>query len=351
MTISFSMTGCAIATENTQYPLEVTDNLGENITIASQPTRIVSTMPSNTEQLFAIGAGENVVGGTIHDTYPPEAAEIEKVGGYANLDLEKIIDLNPDLVIAGEGNGEENIDMMRNEFGMNVIVLKPENVSDIIENIELLGSVTNKSAEAISVTSDMRKDIDKIESVTEDFSDSARPRVLYIVWDDPMYAAGTNTFPSDLIYMAGGQNILESEGWPVVDVEAMMEKDPEVIICSSMGAEDKSVSEELADNIRDNELLAYTSALQNDRVYPISNPKLVEIPGPRIVQGLDEIHTILQPLSEEKLKSSDQNSTEISNPTEDVKDSKETQQSPGLGILLSSIVLIILYSSITLKRK
>jgi iron complex transport system substrate-binding protein len=351
MVISFSMTGCATATETTQYPLEVTDNLGDNITVASQPIRIVSTMPSNTEHLFAIGAGEYVVGGTIHDTYPPEAAEIEKVGGYANLDLEKIIDLNPDLVIAGDGNGEENIDMMRNEFGMKVIVLKSQNVSDIMENIELLGSITNKSAEAVSVTSDMRKDIDKIESITGDLPDSVRPRVLYIVWDDPMYAAGTNTFPSDLIYMAGGQNILESEGWPVVDVEAMLEKDPEVIICSSMGAEDKNVSEELADNIRNNELLTYTSALQNDRVYPISNPKLVEIPGPRIVQGLNELHTILQPLSEEKLQSSDQNSTENLDFHEGVEDSKETQQSPALGILLSSIILIILYSSITIKRK
>lgn len=332
--ILFLMTSIGMAAESTQYPLEITDAYGDTVTIEKQPQKIVSTMPSNTELLFAIGAGEYVIGGTIHDTYPPEAEEVEKIGGYATLDLEKIIDLDPDLVVAGYGNGEENINMMRDELGMNVVVLNPKTVDDIVENIELLGLITNNTEQATSIISGMQQQIETITQVTETIPEDARPRVLYIVWDDPMYAAGNNTFPNDLIEMAGGNNIMESDGWPMADLEDVVERDPEIIICSSMGAEDQSVSEELAEKIRNNELLAYTSAVQNHRVYPISDPKLIEIPGPRIVQGLEELHSILAPVTDEKMQEPGDLSAE---------ESEGSKDSPGFGILLTCIAILSLF--------
>ncbi len=332
--------------EDTKYPLEIVDAYGTTVTIENEPQRIISVMPSNTELLFAIGAGDNVVGGTIHDTYPPEAKELEKVGGYASLDLEKIIDLDPDLVIAGYGNGEENVGMMRDEFGMNVVVVNPQDIKDIMDNIELLGLITNNNENAAAVVSEMQIAIDTITETTEVIPEDARPRVLYIVWDDPMYAAGTSTFPSDLIEMAGGKNVLESEGWPMVDLEDIMMKDPQVIICSSMGAEDLSVSEELANKVRKNELLTYTSALKDERVIPISDPNLIEIPGPRIVLGLEELHLILKPIAESEMQEMELLSVDAegNNETvEDIESNKDTPKSSGFGILLSSVVIAALY--------
>ena len=343
---SISCSTSGASSGETKYPLEIVDAYGTSITIENEPHRIISVMPSNTELLFAIGAGKSVIGGTIHDTYPPEAKELNKVGGYASLDLEKIIGLDPDLVIAGYGNGEENINMMRDEFGMNVVVLNPQDIEDIMDNIELLGLITNNKENATTVVSEMQYAIDAITEATETIPQNARPRVLYIVWDDPMYAAGTSTFPSDLIEMAGGKNILESEGWPMVDLEDVMMKDPQVIICSSMGAEDQSVSEELAEKIRNNELLTYTSALKDERVFPISDPKLIEIPGPRIVLGLEELHLILKPIAESEMQEIELLSadTDGNNETvEDIESNEDAPKSSGFGILLSSIAIAALY--------
>lgn len=355
--IFFSI-GCnalGAAVEETEYPLEIVDAYGTVVIIEKEPQRIVSTMPSNTEILFAIGAGEDVVGGTVYDTYPPEAKEVEKVGGHVTLDLEKIIDLEPDLVVAGEGNGEENVDMMREEFGMTVVVLKPENVDDIIENIKLLGQITNNNEDAHNITSEMQQQIDDIAENVEVIPEEVHPRVMYIVWEDPLYAAGNNTFPNDLIEIAGGNNIMESDGWPISDLEYVLEKDPEIIICSSMGAEDQSVSEELAEKIRNNELLAYTNAVKNNRVIPISDPKLIEIPGPRIVLGLDELYNIIDPIAEEKIQEMElepnDGNNESSGLTEEADNNEDTPQSSGFGILLSSASIAALYLVIGRIRK
>jgi iron complex transport system substrate-binding protein len=319
--------------ENAQYPLEITDASGNTVIIEEKPQRIISTMPSNTEMLFAIGAGKYIVGSTIHDTYPPEAEETEKIGGYVTLDIEKIIDLEPDLVVAGSDNGEENINIMRDELGMNVIILDSRNLDEIMENIELLGVITNNTANATSVTAGMRQKIEDIAEDTATIPEDVRPRVLYVVWDDPMYAAGNNTFPNDLIAIAGGKNIMSTDGWLTVDPEDALDKDPEIIICSSMGENEQSVSEELAGKIRSNELLAHTSAVQNNRIYPISDPNLIERSGPRIVQGLEELYRIVEPVTEEKIQEIEGSAEKENN----------TQDSPGFGILLTCAAILSLF--------
>jgi len=115
--------------QQVKYPLMVTDDLGRNVTITKEPQRIISTAPSNTEVLFALGLGDRVVGVTEYCNYPPEAMEKEKIGGFSTVSIEKVVALNPDIVFASDKTGEENIEKLEN-FGIAVVVLHPKDIED-----------------------------------------------------------------------------------------------------------------------------------------------------------------------------------------------------------------------------
>lgn len=189
--ILFSL--AAILAQNVQaYPINVTDDFGDKLTI-SVATRIVSLAPSNTEILFAVGAGSRVVGVTTYCDYPPEVQNISRIGGFANVNIEAVVSLTPDLVLAAYGNGEQTINQLRN-LNLSVVVLNPKNTEDIIKNILLVGNITENDANASMISENMRQEIKNITDVTNNLSEIQKARVLYIVWDDPMYAAGNGTY-------------------------------------------------------------------------------------------------------------------------------------------------------------
>ncbi|NOQ48606.1 ABC transporter substrate-binding protein [Methanococcoides sp.] len=314
----------AIEAGMTEYPLTIMDNMNNTITIESKPEKILSTMPSNTEILFAIGAGDNVVGGTIHDKYPPEVANIPKVGGYTNLEFESIVSLEPDVIFASAANGEDAINMLK-DLGLTVIVIEPKTIDDIMNNIELIGEVTGNKETALSITDDMRTQMDAITSKTEDIPTEDSPRVLYLIWHDPMYSAGLNSYPDDLITMAGGNNIQKAEGWPVINLEDVIASNPQIIICSGMGGGSYTI----LDAIKNNDALAQTDAIKNNKVYPIDQPSIIEIPGPRIVEGLNELYGYIEP--------------EIKVGEEQTEDEAPVNSTPGFSVMVASCMLVAGY--------
>lgn len=271
------------------YPVTVTDSQGYEVTFEQAPERIVSLIPSNTEILFAVGAGDSVVGVTEHDDYPPEAADIDQIGGYAGFSTEKIIDLEPDLVLGEIGNGEDTLDNLRKQ-GLTVVTLDSQTLDDIMNNILLVGNITGNDAQAREVVSNMKQVTADIEEQTAGLSDEERPRVLYLVSFEPMYVAGSNSFPDNLISIAGGKNIVAADGWPIISIEDVVEKDPEIIICSGMGGYGNTIKEQLLDN----ELIAQTTAVKNNHVMVVSDSNIVERPGPRIIEGLEELHAYFE---------------------------------------------------------
>ncbi len=320
----------AVAPDQNSYPLTIMDDMNNSITIEDRPERIVSTMPSNTEILFAIGAGDRVVGGTIHDDYPPEAANVSKIGGYTNLEFETIVDLQPDIVFADEGNGDDAITMLR-DLGITVVVLNPRNIDQIMDNIELIGLITGNEEQALAITDDMRSRIANIQESTMNIPEEERPRVLYIVWHDPLYSAGENTYPDDLISIAGGSNIQASEGWPIISLEDVIEKDPQMIICSGMGGGSYTIMEA----INTNDVLAQTDAVKSGRVYPIAQPSIIERSGPRIVDGLEELYSYMGPDAfgvEENI------TTDAGNDTNTSRNS-----TPGFGVLPALTMLVAVF--------
>lgn len=282
-----------IFVQNVQaYPINVTDDFGYSITITNA-TRIVSLAPSNTEILFAVGAGSRVVGVTDYCDYPPEVKNISKIGGFANVNIEAAVNLTPDLVFAAYGNGEQTINQLRG-LNLSVVVLNPGNTEDIIKNILLVGNITENDANASMIADNMRQEIKNITDVTNNLSENQKARVLYIVWDDPMYAAGNCTYADDLIRKAGGTNIVESGGWPVMSLESVIAGNPQIIITSGMGAG----GEAMRGRIINNTVLAQTDAVKYGRVYPIADPNIVERAAPRITLGLKELYEYIAPLSE-----------------------------------------------------
>lgn len=274
------LTHCAAA-----FPVTVTDCYGNDITIREQPQRIVSLIPSNTEILFAVGAGDTVVGVTSSDNYPPEVANIAQVGGYATIDTESIVDLEPDVVLAYSANGNDTLDALKN-LGLTVITVDSTTMDDILHNIQLIGTITGHEEEASALTTNMTAVVDTISSQTAGIPDEQRPGVLFLVSFDPMYVAGKDSFPDSLIRLAGGRNIIEAEKWPQIALEEVVDQNPQIIICSGMGTFGSTIKQE----VMNNSIIAGTDAVMNRQVYVMSDSNLIERPGPRVVQGLEEIY-------------------------------------------------------------
>lgn len=185
-----------------KYPMEVSDSIGRAVTISAQPERIVSLAPSNTEVLYACGLGDKVVGVTTFCNYPEEVADKEKVGGFSDPSVEKIVELNADLVLATTIH-EKYLEEMEN-LGLTVLVLNPETVEDVMSEIKLVGEITGNVEEAEQCVSEMKAKIDKVQTALEDLPDEDRVRVFYLLWDDPIMTIGPNTLLHEIVTLAGG---------------------------------------------------------------------------------------------------------------------------------------------------
>jgi len=276
----------------TTYPITLTDDLGREVTIEALPVKIISLAPSNTEILFALGLGDRVVGRTTYCDYPPEALEKEDVGGPSGtyIDVEKIIVLNPDFILAEEINSKEVVDTLE-DLGFTVFGIKSTDLDDLLDDIRTVGKITDTEAEADALIDEMEGRIDAVTEETEGLSSEEKPRTFHISWHDPIYTSGSGTFIHDLVGKAGGVNIFaDLEGWPVVDLEAVIGRDPEVIIVTAMGGTGSGTWEWVLTEPR----LADVSARQNGRVYSVES-NWVERPGPRIVLGLEQMAKYIHP--------------------------------------------------------
>jgi iron complex transport system substrate-binding protein len=283
-----------LAEENTTNMLTVADDLGRRVSVAIPLQRIVSLSPSNTEILFALGLEDRVVGATKYCNYPPEVLQlkeskkIEVVGGYVNPDIEKILSLHPDLVLASRTRNSGAVSLLDKE-GIATFVIDPNNLSSIIRSIEKVGKITGKEADASELCNLMES---RIKSVSDKTSSLPKIRVLYIVWHDPVKTAGYGTFEDELIEKAGGVNIFHDlSGYVQVDPEAIAVRNPEVIIaCSGMG----SGADMPLQWAKTEHSLNQTDARKNSRIYQAEGD-LITRTGPRIVDCLEMLAKFIHP--------------------------------------------------------
>ena len=213
------------------FPLTVVDDEGTEVTIAASPERIISLSPSITETVFALGAGDRLVGGTDYDDFPPEAVEAVDVATYTGVIMEQVVALEPDLILAA-GNfftPPDDIARMR-ELGYPVVVLYAPDVDSVMADIELIGTTIGASAEAAAVTAQMTAQMEAIATAAA--AVGSTPSVFYELGAEPeIYAPAPDSFLADMIVRAGGVPITTADAalWSI-PLEELVVADPEVII-------------------------------------------------------------------------------------------------------------------------
>ncbi len=273
------------------WPITVTDDLGRRVTIETGPQRIVSLLPSNTEILFAVGAGEQVVGVTSYCNYPPEATDRQQIGGITiqSISIEAVVALEPDLVLAS-GSQRQLIPVLA-AAGLTVVALEPATLEDIYANLQLVGQITGHPAQAEVIIADMRRRVEAVQANIAAVPASERPTIFYEVWDEPLMTAGPHTFIGQMIDLAGGQNIFADveEDWPQVSPEIIVQANPAVILGPTSHAEALA-----AEQIKNRPGWADIAAVQNNRIY-LLDQDMVSRPGPRLIIVLEEMARALYP--------------------------------------------------------
>lgn len=283
--------GCAQATPTVALPaVTVVDDAQRTVEITGVPERIISLAPSNTEVLFALGLGDKVVGVTDLCDYPEEAQEIEKVG-FVEINLEKIVDLEPDLVLYIGGTAQLEKTQTMEDLGLTVLVLAPSDIEGIFADIELVGRTTGTEDEAVDLVSELRARMDEVLSRVAQAK--RQPLVFYeLDATDPArpWTAGPGSFIDALITMAGGVNLGASAEmeWAQFSTEEVIAQDPEIII---LGDANYGVT---AESVEERPGWGVITAVKAGAIYPIDDT-LVSRPGPRIVDGLEELARIIHP--------------------------------------------------------
>lgn len=272
------------AGEATVYPYEFKGMDGKSVIVEKEPEKIVSLSPTFTEILFALGEGKNLVGRTDYCDYPKETSEIVSVGSMSKPSVEKIVELNPDIVIVSFLKPEvvEQIE----KAGIKVIqITAGDSFEGSYKNIEEVARITNSTKEAKEVISGIKS---KIEEVSNKVKDAKKVTSYYVAGfgEGGDYTAGDKTFINDIITAAGGENVAkDAEGWKYT-AEKLLEKNPEIIIIGSMA--------KMTDAFKTTEPYKNLDAVKNNKVMEVDD-NLINREGPRMGEAVEMLAKIFHP--------------------------------------------------------
>lgn len=265
--------------------LGFTDDGGREVRLAAPAKRIVTLAPHTTEILYAAGAGDRLVGTVEYSDYPPAAQKVARVGSYARLDLEAIVALKPDLVIAWEsGNPGGQVDKLR-ALGLTVYSSQPNRMDDVAAQLTRFGQLAGSEATANAAAAAFRQ---RLAQLRAEHAGKPPVRVFYQIWKAPLMTVGGPQIISDTIRLCGGENVfgkLEQMS-PTVSVEAVLAADPEAIVASGMG---DSRPEWLDDWSKWTRL----TAVRRGNLFHI-NPDLMQRHTPRLLDGAAQLCAALE---------------------------------------------------------
>ncbi|MEH6576387.1 MAG: cobalamin-binding protein [Amphritea sp.] len=274
--------------------ISVTDNYGRVIDLPQPAQRIVSLSPHITENLFAIGAGEQVVGVASHSDYPPDALDIPVIGRHESLNIEAILALQPDLIIAWpEGNPQVQLERLE-DLGIPVFYSAPEKLEEVGANLRLYGKLLAR-AEAVDVATAYAQ---QLEQLRIDYAGLSTVRVFYQLWHEPLLTVNHSQLIDQVIRLCGGVNRFSQqvEAIPHLSEESVIAVDPEVIITGQHGGDDRWT--ERWKKWQD------LSATRHDQFYQV-NEDLLYRPTIRLLDGAAEICTRLQEAREKRYRLND----------------------------------------------
>lgn len=263
--------------------MTIVDDVGRRVTVPSEVDKIISLAPSNTEILFALGLGDKVVGVDDMSDYPEEARSKTIVGGYSGYDMELIVSLDPDLVLASGINPSQLVTNLE-ERSFSVVILNPETISGIFWDIQLVGEITGFGEKADELVAGLQDRMDSVTSLTLNES-LERPNVYFEI-DNQLWTYGPGSFGHDLITLAGGKNIAGDKTSPYVKLqdEFVVASNPDIIVTVFTPAEE----------IRSRAGWQDITAIVHNQIYVVDGD-LVSRPGPRIIDGLEALAGIFHP--------------------------------------------------------
>lgn len=270
--------------EASAYPLTVKDATGTDVTFKQAPAKVVTLVPSETEAIYAIGSGDQVVGVDEYSNYPEEAASKPKVGNMTT-NIEAVTALNPDLVLASSSMNTEAITKLR-ELNITVFATDPLTYDAVIAKIETLGKIMDKQTEATAVADNMRAVKQQVTDAVKD----AEKKKVYLEFS-PGWTVGTGTFLDELLTLAGGQNIAAAkQGWFEVSAEEVVAQNPQMIIYPNL----KEDPNPIVVGIESRPGWDVIDAVKNKQMYGVTEDPFVRV-GPRLADALLELAKVIHP--------------------------------------------------------
>lgn len=292
-----ALTGCGAARDSAQqqpeeppevgvtFPITLEDDAGREVVIESEPRRIVSLAPSNTEIVYALGLIDRLVGVTTFCDYPVEVAGIDKIGDFIQPNIEAITAANPDLILMTTGVQADVVEQLEGT-GAAVLAVDPKSLEDLFASILVVGQATATPDVAEELVTGMRAELEEISAAV---ADRERVRVFIEISQNPLFTVGAGTLINDLINAAGGENVVTQTGYVGYSPEQLVVDDPAAYLATKGSMSDPA-------DLGQRQGFAGLSAVKNDRVY-ILEDNLVSRPGPRVIQGVRQIAENLHPVA------------------------------------------------------
>ena len=262
--------------------------LGRSVPVPSGPVRVVSLAPSLTEIVFALGRGDWLVGVSDFCDYPPPARALPRVGGILTPNLERIVQARPGLVlVTAEGNSMEGVAPLT-RLGLPVFMVRPEGIRGVLESMAVLGRALQAEARASALAGEILQQLDHIRDRVQG---RGRPRVLYLLWANPLMAVAPGTYIHDLMETAGGLNVVQDRTvpYPRIGWEQVLAWAPEVIVLPEhREGERQALPAEMQRAWRT------VPAVRANRVVSLPSDS-IHRPGPRIVEGVERLARAIHP--------------------------------------------------------
>lgn len=261
------------------------DDGGATITLARPAQRIVSLAPSVTELLYAAGAGDRIVGAVEYSDYPEAANRLARVGSYAAFDLERIVALRPDLVVGWRsGNPAHQLESLR-ALGLTLYVTEPRHIDDVPTHIERLGTLSGTAGAARAAAADFRA---RYAALRRRHAGRPEVSVFYQIWDRPLMTVNGAHIISDVMRLCGARNVFATLAplAATVDIEAVINADPEVIVVSGMAAP-------RPDHAGDWRRWPTLRAVKRNNLFFI-HPDILQRHTPRLAQGAEQLCAALE---------------------------------------------------------
>lgn len=263
----------------------IQDVLGRIVEVPTvKPLRVVSLSPGNTEIIFAIGAGDRLVGVTTYCDYPEAAKRLPKAGGFLDPDVEKIILMEPNIVFTSGQMQRKTIQSLE-RAGITVVAVEPQNMNEVIKAVRLIGRLLHEPGQSEQVAVQLENRLKAVQAMG---ASHVRQKVFIEIWDIPMLTAGAKSYISDIVTQAGGINVAgdRQTDYSPCDYEALYTYNPDTYLVVRNGMAGKESRIVSKDEIAD------LSAIKNKQVYYVSDDYLAR-PGPRSFAALEQIAQIL----------------------------------------------------------